>query len=146
MKMNQKDIKKTKDKILEKLEDKKTISINPPPQDGNCEGCGKNVKDLKPFGKAGDPLVGNFDGAKLVKTYRGGCIPVTNKKYLEIEKQSWKTFESFEEAVFKEFGKKKGEQLMWQDQSANSVGASWECRDCICLDEVAYFKMKFDKK
>lgn len=68
--------KSTKEKILDALEEKKTISINPPPRNGNCECCGKNIKDLKPFGKAGDPLVGDFDGALLVKTFRSmsGCV------------------------------------------------------------------------
>ena len=88
--------KSTKEKILEALEEKKKgISINPPPQDGNCEVCGKNVKDLKPFGKEGDPLVGNFDGALLVKTYR---------------------------------------------DFAGWISASWECRDCIILNDKDYLK------
>ncbi len=66
--------KSTKEKIIDALEDKKTISINPPPRDRACECCGR--KDMKPFGKAGDPLVGDFDGALLVKTFRGfdGCV------------------------------------------------------------------------
>ena len=86
--------KNTKEKILDALEDKKKISINPPPQDGNCEVCGKNVKDLKPFGKEGDPLVGDFNGALLVKTFRGqecigaswecrDCIILSDKEYWE---------------------------------------------------------------
>lgn len=83
--------KSTKEKILDALEDKKEISINPPPRDGNCECCGKNVKDLKPFGKGG------FEGALLVKTFRdfSGCI-----------------------------------------------SASWECRDCIILNDKEYFNKK----
>jgi len=54
----------------------KTILINPPPSDGRCEGCGKHISKLKPFGGAGDPLVGDFNGAILLKTYREymGCV------------------------------------------------------------------------
>ena len=36
--------------------------INPPPQDGTCTCCGRHISELKPFGKAGDPLIGDFDG------------------------------------------------------------------------------------
>lgn len=49
---------------------KPTILINPPPSDGRCVCCGKGPKELKPFGGPGDPLVGNFKGALLVKTFR----------------------------------------------------------------------------
>ena len=46
------------------------ISINPPPMDMGCECCGRHAKDCKPFGKAGDPLVGDFDGVLLLKNFR----------------------------------------------------------------------------
>jgi hypothetical protein len=32
--------------------------------------CGKHISELKQFGGPGDPLVGDFRGAKLVKTFR----------------------------------------------------------------------------
>ena len=71
-----------------------TICINPPPRDRACECCGKT--DMKPFGGAGDPLVGDFKGALLLKTFR--------------------------------------EFMGW-------INASWECRNCIILNDV-----EFDKK
>ena len=46
------------------------ISINPPPADGRCNCCGRHLSELKPFGKAGDPMVGDFDGALLIKKFR----------------------------------------------------------------------------
>jgi hypothetical protein len=45
-------------------------NINPPPQDGKCMCCKRHISELKPYGKAGDPLVGDFDGALLVKVWR----------------------------------------------------------------------------
>jgi len=75
--------------------DKPKIYINPPPQDKCCQCCGKNAKDLKPYGKAGDPLVGDFDGAILLKTFRTvdgttsaswecrDCICLSNKAYIK---------------------------------------------------------------
>lgn len=53
-----------------KKKEKGKIHINPPPRDRRCECCGIHISKLKPFGKAGDPLVGDFDGALLVKTFR----------------------------------------------------------------------------
>jgi len=63
-----KQLKKEVKGFISEYKEKMQISINPPPPDGCCEHCGKSVKELKPFGKAGDPLVGDFDGALLVKT------------------------------------------------------------------------------
>jgi hypothetical protein len=44
--------------------------LNPPPENGRCDCCRRHISELKPFGKAGDPLVGDFEGALLLKTYR----------------------------------------------------------------------------
>ena len=45
-------------------------NINPPPADERCCICRRHVDELPPFGGAGDPLVGDFSGAKLVKHWR----------------------------------------------------------------------------
>lgn len=135
-------IKETKEKILDALEDKKTISINPPPQNGKCECCGKNIKDLKPFGKAGDPLVGNFNGAMLVKTFRSMAMPLKNKAWDEINNKYKKkgNYDGFEEELINKVGKKRADRLLFADQLADTVSASWECRDCIILNDEEYFK------
>ena len=52
------------------LKPKPGININPPPEDGKCDCCGRSIRELKPFGGPGDPLVGDFTGAFLVKGYR----------------------------------------------------------------------------
>ena len=54
----------------EDLNLKPKISINPPPTDERCDCCGRHINELKHFGKAGDLLVGDFEGALLVKTFR----------------------------------------------------------------------------
>mgnify|MGYP007044126081 CR=1 FL=1 len=75
------------------------LLINPPPQDGSCEVCGRTANELKPYGKEGDPLVG---GALLIKSFR--ChLRNTENEY---------------------------------------VDASWECRDCIILNDEDYAKKK----
>jgi len=59
----------------EDLKTRPGININPPPKDGRCYCCGRHVSELKPFGGPGDPLVGDFTGAYLIKKFRsfGGC-------------------------------------------------------------------------
>ena len=66
------------------LKDKARIIINPPPKDGRCYCCGRHISELTPFGKAGDPLVGDFDGALLVKNNR----PI--EPYGEQARKAWK--------------------------------------------------------
>lgn len=126
------------------MEIKKTIRINPPPHDHRCEVCGKGEKELKPFGKAGDPLVGDFNGAYLVKTFRSMAMPVENKKFIKLLKEHEKkdSWDGFEKALDKEFGKEEAKQILFRDQLANTVEASWECRDCAVLDGEEYFKRR----
>jgi hypothetical protein len=69
---------------------KPVISINPPPLDRCCMGCGKHISEVKPFGKAGDPLVGDFDGARLLKNFRSMAVPNDWKKNLD---KVWKSIE-----------------------------------------------------
>ena len=35
-----------------------------------CDCCTRHISELRPFGKAGDPLKGDFEGAYIVKVYR----------------------------------------------------------------------------
>jgi len=49
--------------------------INAPPEDGRCEVCGRHLSELKPFGGPGDPLVGDFSGELLLKTFRWDWPP-----------------------------------------------------------------------
>ena len=46
------------------------ININPPPSDGRCACCGRHISELKPYGKASNPLMGDFSDALLVKRWR----------------------------------------------------------------------------
>jgi hypothetical protein len=113
------------------------VYINPPPADKKCQRCSKHIDELKPFGKAGDPLVGDFEGAKLVKTFR--CmveedIPeFDNILSYMAEKADSRGWENAEYMAEQEFGKDRVEQAMFYDQLRSTVEASWECRDCIIL-------------
>ena len=118
------------------------ININPPSEDGTCDCCGRHISELKPFGKAGDPLVGDFDGAFLVKTWRRDG-PYDNEAVAAMEEaESFYRNEGFKEPLdwmVRKYGKERGEDLHWKAQFWGSVGSSWECRDCIILNEDGYF-------
>jgi len=47
-----------------------SIVINGPPRERCCSICNRSISDLKAFGGPGDPCVGDFTGAKLVKRFR----------------------------------------------------------------------------
>lgn len=113
------------------------ILINPPPTNGKCNCCKKNANSLKPFGKAGDPLVGNFNGALLVKTFRTEIPTIDRYEERLKELKSPEDWNELERKNEKEFN-----NLSIYDQLTNTVGASWECRDCICLDDNNYFKIQ----
>ena len=119
------------------------IYINPPPTDRKCECCGAHIDKLKEFGKEGDPLVGNFEGSKLVKTFRGMCENVDDNDFLELKEKCKTEWKKFEKDLIKIKGKKKALQLISQDECAGAIGASWECRDCIVLYGKEYFKKRF---
>jgi len=117
----------------------KKIYINPPPRDGKCHICGTHVDDLKPYGKEGDPLNGNFEGAKLVKTYRalaeeGSCpeldiILKEQDRLMKLNDNQWD--EGIQITLEQQYGMKLVDQAYMYDQACNTVGSSWECRDCI---------------
>ena len=128
----------TKEKILDTLEEKeKRISINPPPQSGKCECCGKHISKLKPFGKAGDPLVGDFNGALLIKTFRSMA---PKQEEFDISDCMDRDEYLYEEKFAKKYGKENLKRFYFIDQLENTVSASWECRECIILGDDEYFK------
>ena len=100
------------------------IYINPPPQNKRCNCCGKHIDELKPFGHAGDPLVGDFFGVLLVKTFRTMALELVGQ---ELENYKNKCTE---------------EQFNFYEQLTSTVEASWECRDCIILADKEYFRLR----
>ncbi|MFA6023539.1 MAG: hypothetical protein WC781_05615 [Candidatus Pacearchaeota archaeon] len=125
------------------------ISINPCPEDKRCECCGKHISQLKPFGKEGDPLVGNFEGALLLKTFRT-LFPRDKELDKELDKldEEFKpnNYECYEEKLIEVYGKERADKITFYEQAVNTVGASWECRDCICLGDEEYFKVMVSKR
>ena len=121
------------------------FNINPPPEDGRCECCGRHISELTPFGKAGDPLVGDFDGELLVKKFRpsGPYDEQAEKAWDRVEKLMEKEGRAGEDPLdmmIKIYGKHVGEKHYWSYQLFDQIGKSWECRDCAVLDEDEYFE------
>jgi hypothetical protein len=121
------------------------FNINPPPEDCRCDCCGRHISELTPFGKAGDPLVGDFDGELLVKTWRP-TFPYNEQaekafKHVEkIMKEEGHAGEDPEDWMIKIYGKEKGQQYLNAVYAYGCIGSSWECRECIVLDEDEYFE------
>jgi hypothetical protein len=124
------------------------FNINPPPQDGRCECCGRHISEVKPFGKAGDPLAGDFDGALLIKKWR------PDGPYDENAEKAWDKAEKHLadvglkdqdplEWLIKNYGKEKGEYFYWSYQLYCQTSKSWECRDCAVLYEDEYILKKY---
>ena len=126
------------------LKIKARLNIKPPPENGQCDCCGRHISELTPFGKAGDPLVGDFDGAPLVKTWRR-AFPYNEqaekafKHVKKIMEEEGRAGEDPEDWMIKIYGKEKGEQYLCAVYAFAQVGSSRECRDCIILEEDEYF-------
>ena len=117
--------------------------INPPPRTGKCECCGRHISQLKPFGKAGDPLVGDFEGALLVKKWRrmGPYDEEAEEAMNEAQKCYLKDgYENSLDWMIDKYGKEKGERLHIIAECYGCAGSSWECRDCIKLSNEEYWK------
>lgn len=111
----------------------KTVFINPPPTDRKCMRCGVHTDELKEFGGAGDPLVGDFKGKKLVKTFRSmidNIAPIHQEILDKMECNDEKGSTNIDE-LENEYGGELVNKAMFADQLYNTIGASWECRDCI---------------
>ncbi len=122
--------------------------LNPPPLDGKCHCCGRHISELKPFGGPDDPLVGNFSGAFLVKIFRpfapydeeaGRALQEAKSRYKE---EGFK--DEFDYLIHKH-GPEEGKRLSHIIECYSQSESSWECRDCVVLDEDEWFE-KHDQR
>lgn len=122
------------------------MNINPPPDDGRCHCCGRHINELQPFGKSGDPADGDFEGAYLIKTFRRE-VPYNEEAERAVDEAEYccrDTGSPYDWMVAK-YGQKKGSLLYAVGQGSATVGASWECRDCILLNEDEYFQKLYSR-
>ena len=119
----------------------KKIIINPPPLDNRCECCRRHVDELKPFGGPGDPLVGDFTGQLLVKTFHYDFpeyeLPSEYSGYLK------KDGAIDEQKFVAKFGQEEYESVINGLAGAwNIISSYWLCRDCILIEDRDEFCKK----
>ena len=112
--------------------------IDPPPEDGKCQCCRKHVSELKPYDNPEHP---EFVGIYLFRTFRRG-LPYNEEaeRALDEAEQNCKEGQSPRQWLIEKYGEEKGNDLNIQGNGSSTVSASWECRDCIILDEKEYFE------
>lgn len=128
---------------------------NPPFKDRRCHCCGRHISDLNPFGGPGDPLVGDFTGALLVKGYRSiGSFDDDEENDDNDDTEAEKVFEEAQRCyeasgfdnpldwIIDKYGKEEAIMIEF-DMACRYSGYftdSWECRDCMLLDDDEYFE------
>ena len=127
----------------EDLKPRPGINLNPPPPDGRCECCGRHISELKPYGGHGDPLVGDFTGAYLVKRFRSGG-PYDEEAEMAIKEAErcyeGENFNDVLDYMIHKYGKERGKDLFYTAEAHGATHASWECRDCAVLDVNEYLE------
>jgi hypothetical protein len=116
---------------LKGLKLKMRLKIIPPRDDIFCDCCQRPISQLKSFGKAGDPLVGDFDGDFLVKTGRpyGPYVQKSEEAFIEANKQK-----SPLKWILQKYGIEKAYRICWDIELYRYHDGVWLCRDCIILD------------
>ena len=103
------------------------------------------MSELMPSGVAGDPLVGDFDGALLIKNKRPSGPPPLERvsevydEFIE-NRPAEQDYKTAEEMLVKEYGEEDAEHIIFAVHAYGCVGSSWECRDCIGLDMFEFFE------
>jgi hypothetical protein len=126
------------------------ININPSPREWICQCCGRPESELTPFGKAGDPLVGDFDGALLLKAYRSSW-PFTFEEAEKIHEAfcdgldgegfvGEKILEEAYRRLTENFGTEDAGFIARASGIYSCIGTVLLCRDCIVLDYDEYFE------
>jgi hypothetical protein len=99
-------------------------------RDGRCQCCGRERSELAPFGGPGDPLLGDFSGALLVRKYRTVAPEPAPEERGQCGEEPRETH-SPEKAV----------AVMSFYDPGHQVRASWECRDCFALPDREYHQV-----
>ena len=127
---------------LEDFESKSKGGINPPPENASCMCCGRHISELVPFGGPGDPLLGDFSGALLIKKYRYDA-PYDEraaKLFNHILSSNVCEIDKLYEYMVDKYGEE-GDRIYCQAILQGTVSKSWECRDCAVLDDNEYWQV-----
>jgi hypothetical protein len=121
------------------------VNLNPPPKDGRCECCGRHMSELSPFGKVRHPIFGDLEGALLVKKWRklqpSDARPQSVHGEMIVKGPTGTLLENGKKYLIERSGDGMAEEIrLYHFSGENRVGSSWECRDCIDLDEEEYLE------
>jgi hypothetical protein len=131
----------------EDLKPRPGLNINPPSQNGKCHCCGRHLSQLKPYGKAGDPLVGDFNGALLVKTWRYDFPPdeeaerIMDEFYLDCHSEEDRRKAG--ERLIERYGQEEAENIKHRAYKSSQIGSFCLCRDCMTLEEDEFYEKLF---
>lgn len=127
------------------LQKKMRREINASRRKAQCDCCGRQLNELKPYGKAGDPIESNFEGKFLVKAFRP-TIPVddeADKKWEEFfgNCHNKKEYKVARERLIQAYGTKEVLKIeLYKKAYSNPV--VWLCRDCIILGPDDYLEAR----
>jgi hypothetical protein len=122
------------------LKPKKKIKINSPPANGRCQCCGRHYSEFLSLDDSGHPL-GDFTGFYLFKKWRSfGPYDQVAEVAMQEANESYENdgFDDPRNWMINKYGKEKGERLYLTSEMYNTIGVSWECRDCALLDDNEY--------
>ena len=129
--------------------------INPPLSQERCWCCGRHISELEPFEKSEEGESEDFfifddedDGKEvLIKRFR------LHSPYDEEAEEALKEAEKHlangvkedddpSEWLIEKYGKEEANRLINRASASNYSFSSWECKDCIVLDDDEYFEKK----
>lgn len=77
-----------------------------------------------------------YDSLKTIKLIENKDIC----RFNFLQNKFWNSYEHLDEKKFlKKYGKKELEMYWFHEQLCGTITASWECRDCIILNDEEYF-------
>ena len=113
------------------------LGMDPPPPDARCECCRRHLCEVPPFGKAGDPLRGDFEGERLVVTWEPmGPYDAEAEHIFDTFFGSCSSEEDWTEALARlaqAYGQERADAIYWGVQLAGAIVPIWLCRACIVL-------------
>jgi hypothetical protein len=110
-----------------------------------CGCCRRPLGELEPFGKAGDPLVCDCNGAFLIKTWMEDWPRIEEAEIIYLV--FWDRSENYEEVerkLIEEFGEEDAGFVIGSSRYAGQIGSILLCRDCIVLNYDDYFNKLFE--
>jgi hypothetical protein len=120
------------------------IRMYGPPMDDQCEVCKRHISELEPFPGGSYELNGEDLGAPILVERRRRRVEAydeSDEKVLkEAEKEAEKEVVGPNDVLpwlISKFGEVEGERLY-----SSGYLTSWECRDCIGLEQAEYLEAK----